>query len=103
VQSGHVERLVLESCHSTWVFDPERRRFRRILRSGDVGMRPVTTQWRTYYGLESKEDSEAFTVALNPAGTQLIQSWRHTHDCLQCGGHVTGQISVEEIEAVLRK
>ncbi len=103
MQTDHVERLVLESCHSTWVFDPERRRFRRILKGGEVEERPVTTPWRTYYGLEFKEDSEAFTVTLNAAGTQLIQSWRHTHDCLQCGSHVTGQISVEEIDALLRK
>jgi hypothetical protein len=85
------------------VFDTERRRFRRILRAGDVEERPVATQWRTYYGLEFKEDSEVFTVLLNPAGTQLIQSWRHTHDCIQCGSHVTGQISIDEIDAVLRK
>lgn len=94
---------MFESCHSTWVFDPDRSRFRRILRGGDVEERPVTTQWRTYCGLEFKEDSEAFTVLLNPAGTQLIQSWRHTHDCLQCGSQVTGQISVDQIDAVLRK
>ena len=52
MQTDHVERLVLESCHSTWVFDPERRRFRRILKGGEVEERPVTTPWRTYYGLE---------------------------------------------------
>jgi len=98
-----VEPVVLESCHSTWVFDPERSRFRRILRGGDVEERQVATQWRAYYGLEFKDDSEAFTVLLNPAGTQLIQSWRHTQNCLQCGSHVTGQLSVDDIDAVLQK
>jgi hypothetical protein len=97
-----VERLVLESCHSTWVFDTERHRFCRILKGIDMEQHPVATQWQTYYGLELKEDSEAFTVLLNPAGTRLIRSWRHTHDCLQCGGHVTGQISLEQIEVSLR-
>jgi hypothetical protein len=97
-----VEPLVLESCHSSWVFDAERSRFRRILRGIGVEEHPVTTQWRTYYGLEFKEDSEAFTVLLNPAGTRLIQSWRHTHDCTQCGSHMTGQISVEKVAALLR-
>jgi hypothetical protein len=90
----------LESCHSTWVFEPDRMRFRRILRGGDAGQRAVATEWRTYYGLELKEDSEGFTVALNPAGTQLVRSWRHTHDCLQCGSHVTGQMSVAAIDGV---
>jgi hypothetical protein len=97
-----VERLVLESCHSTWVFDTEHNRFCRILKGMDMEEHPIATQWQTYFGLEFKEDSEAFTVLLNPAGTRMIQSWRHTHDCLQCGGHVTGQISLEQIEVVLR-
>jgi hypothetical protein len=98
-----VESLVLESCHSTWVFDIERGRFHRILKGFDVEEHPVTTQWRMYYGLEFKEDSEAFTVLLNPEGTRLIQSWRHTRDCTQCGTHMTGQISVGELDALLHR
>ena len=100
-QNHTVEQLVLESCHSTWVFDIEGKRFRRILKGIEVEEHPVATQWRPYYALECKEDSEAFTVLLNQAGTRLIQSWRHTHDCLQCGGHVTGEISLEEVNAVI--
>ncbi len=98
----NVDRFVVESCHSTWVFDLEHRRFHRILKGGDADRRAVTTEWRPYYGVELKEDSEAFVVLLNPAGTRLIQSWRHTHDCQQCGSHVTSQISVDEIHAVHR-
>ncbi len=96
-----MEQLVLESCHSTWVFDVERRRFCRILKGIEMEEHPVATQWRAYYGLEFKEDSEVFTVLLNQAGTRLIQSWLHTHDCLQCGGQSTGEISLEEVNAVL--
>ncbi len=98
-----MEQLVLESCHSTWVFDIDRHRFCRILKGSEAQEHPVATQWRRYYGLECKEDTEAFTVLLNEAGTRLIQSWRHTHDCLQCGGHATGEISLEEVNAVLRR
>jgi hypothetical protein len=47
------------------------------------------------------EDSEAFTVLLNPERTRLIRSWRHTGDCPQCGGHGTAELSLEDIEAAL--
>jgi hypothetical protein len=94
-----VEPLVLESCHSTWVFDTEQKRYSRILKGVEIGDHAIATQWREYYGLEINEDSEAFTVLLNPAGTRLVQSWRHTHECLQCGGHVTTEMSLEEVGA----
>jgi hypothetical protein len=97
-----VDRFVLESCHSTWLFDPARQRFRRLLKGGDADLHAVTTEWRPYYGVEFKEGSEAFVVLLNPAGTRLIQSWRHTQDCRQCGSHETRQVSVDEIQALLR-
>jgi hypothetical protein len=98
-----VERLILESCHSTWVFDTERSVFCRILKGVGVEEHPVATQWSTYYGLEFKDDSEAFTVLLNPAGTRLIQSWRHTHECSQCGSHMTGEIAIDAIDALVRR
>jgi hypothetical protein len=93
--------LVFESCHSTWVFDSERMRFRRILRGIEVHDHVVVTEWRPYFGLETTEDSEAFTVLLNREGTRLIRSWRHTGDCRQCGGHATSEVSLEEIAATL--
>lgn len=89
---------VFESCNSTWVFDPEHMRFRRILKGIEVESRAVFTEWRPYFGLEALDDSEAFTVLLNPEGTRLIRSWRHTGDCAQCGGHVTAELSLEDIE-----
>jgi ligand-binding SRPBCC domain-containing protein len=92
---------VFESCHSTWVFDTERRRFRRILKGLEVEHHPVGTQWRSYHHLDCTDDSEAFTVVLNAAGTRLIRSWRHTTDCTQCSGHVTSQLSRDEIEAMV--
>lgn len=92
---------VFESCNSTWVFDHRRMRFRRILKGIEVDQRAVVTQWRPYFGLEVAHDSEAFTVLLNPEGTRLIRSWRHRGNCDQCGGHVTAELSLEEIEAAL--
>jgi hypothetical protein len=88
---------VFESCNSTWVFDQEHMRFRRILKGIEVEQRAVLTEWRPYFGLEVADDSEAFTVLLNSDGTRLIRSWRHTSDCAQCNGHVTDELSLEDI------
>ena len=92
---------VFESCNSTWVFDQEHMRFRRILKGVEADHRAVVTGWRPYFGLEVADDSEAFTVLLNPEGSRLIRSWRHTGNCAQCGGHVTAEVSLEDIEAAL--
>ncbi len=31
----------------------------------------------------------------------MIRSWRHTGDCVQCGGQVTAELSLQDIEAAL--
>jgi hypothetical protein len=93
--------MVFESCNSTWVFDQEHKRFRRVLKGIEVDSRAIVTEWRPYFALEVAEDSEAFTVLLNPEGTRMIRSWRHTTDCAQCGGHVTAELSLDEIGAAL--
>ena len=93
--------LVFESCHSTWVFDTGRMQYRRILKGIAVEEQPVSTQWRPYFALSFTEGSEAFTVALNPEGSRLIRSWRHTEDCAQCGSQVTTVLSRSDIESAL--
>ncbi len=92
-----MEATILESCHSTWIFDPDRMRFRRILKGIEVGERTVSTDWRPYARLEVDPQSEIFCVWLNEEGTRLIRSWRHSEDCVQCTGHVTGPLSLEDI------
>ncbi|MGA2520032.1 MAG: hypothetical protein ABSG81_04345 [Acidimicrobiales bacterium] len=88
---------VFESCHSTWIFDTGRMRFRRLLKGGPgagrVDAGTVTTQWRPYHQLWVDPRSDEFTVALNAEGTRLLHSWRHTHDCAQCGGRATTELS----------
>jgi hypothetical protein len=93
--------VVFESCHSTWVFDTEQMRFRRILRGIEVHDRAVVTEWRPYFGLEVSDDSEAFTVLLDPGGSRMIRSWRHTGNCTQCGGHATAEVSLDDIAAAM--
>jgi hypothetical protein len=94
-----MEPIVIESCNSTWLFDTERMRFRRLLRGADVGRHTATTEWRAYFGLEVDPHSESFVVVLNAEGSRLLRSWRHTNDCAQCGGRATAELSLDEIRA----
>jgi len=91
---------VFESCHSTWLFDTERMRFRRVLKNPG-GHGGVTTEWRSYHLLRVDPVSETFTVVLNPEGTRLLHSWRHTGDCAQCGGHATTELSLPELRRAI--
>jgi hypothetical protein len=91
--------FVLESCHSTWIFDTERMRFRRVLKGLALDARATTTAWRAYYGLELDPISESFVVLLNPEGTRLLRSWRHVEHCPQCGGNQTAELSLDELRS----
>ena len=91
--------LVLESCHSTWIFDTERMRFRRVLKGLALETHAATTAWRAYYGLEVDPISESFVVLLNAEGTRLLRSWRHVKECPQCGGNQTAELSLEELRS----
>jgi hypothetical protein len=96
-----MEPLILESCNATWLFDTEGLRFRRILKGIEVDGHSISTGWRTYDRLEFKEGSDIFIVVLSSDGSRLIQSWRHTEDCAQCGGTASSDFSVDDIEATL--
>ena len=94
-----MEPLIFESCHSTWFFDTEGMQFRRVLKGAQIGSHHVATGWRPYYGLDIDPSSESFAVLLTPDGSRILRSWRHTGDCAQCGGHVTTELSAEEVRA----
>ncbi|MDA8184046.1 MAG: hypothetical protein M0035_06435 [Actinomycetota bacterium] len=96
------EPFVLESCHSTWIFDPERMRFRRILKGLDLDAHQATTAWRAYFGLELDPLSESFVVLLNPDGSRLLRSWRHLDHCAQCGGEPTTELGREDLLSASR-
>ena len=91
--------LVLESCHSTWLFDTTQMRFRRILKGLSLDARNASTAWRPYFGLELDPYSESFVVMLNADGTRLLRSWRHVEHCPQCGGEATAELSLDELRA----
>jgi hypothetical protein len=67
------------------------------LKGLDVDPALAATDWRPYVRLELSEDSEAFVVVLNDAGTRRIRSWRHVDGCEQCEGEQTTELSVEDI------
>jgi hypothetical protein len=97
-----MEHLVVDSCHSRWVFDTERRRFRRVLKGPGLEALMATTQWRPYYDLQLIPYSDSFVVVLNEAGTRMLRSWRHTGAaCPQCGaGAQTEELAVAAVTAV---
>ncbi len=97
-----MEPFVLESCHSTWLFDTERMRFRRVLKGLDLDSPPAATGWRPYFGLDIDPTTESFVVLLNADGTRLLRSWRHVDHCAQCGGEATAELSLEDLRSAAR-
>ncbi|MCU1495837.1 MAG: hypothetical protein JWO62_3601 [Acidimicrobiaceae bacterium] len=93
--------LLLDSCHSTWMFDGARHRFRRLVKL--AGGASVSTMWRGYDRLVLEPDSEAFSVVLDEAAGRLLQSWRHIEDrCRRCGAiGDTGVSSVDLAHALV--
>ena len=94
-----MESTVIESCHSTWIFDNDNARFRRVLKGIETSGGQASTAWRPFYGMEVDPGSESFVVLLNPEGTRLLRSWRHVDHCSQCGGETTSELSLDELRA----
>jgi hypothetical protein len=94
--------VVLESCHSTWLFNTATKRFKRLLKGLDLDPLLAMTCWRSYERLELAEDSKAFVVLLDPAGRRQICSWRHVEGCEQCDEDNTVELSLEEVHRLAR-
>jgi hypothetical protein len=97
IEVGGMSIRVLESCHSLWVFEPERKRFRRVPRGMRLDMPPPESEWTPYHRLELEPSSGAFAVALNEDGTRILRSWLHIEPCRHCGADQTGELSLEGI------
>ena len=101
---GHVNGVpvrVLESCHSLWIFEPERGRFRRVPRGTRLDMPSAENEWTPYYRLELDASSGAFSVGLNPDDTRVLRSWIHADPCRHCSSDQTGELSVEALRRTL--
>jgi hypothetical protein len=91
------ELFTMDSCHSTWIFDPARSRYRRVLKGIETEGNLVMTDWHRYHRLELDWESGFFVVWLNAGGTQKLRSWRHTRHCEQCDKQTTAEISLHDI------
>lgn len=73
-----VERI--ESAHSTWLFDTERCRFRRLPTGVDPDAFAPESDWEPYFALDLDDESGAFTVTLDADGTRLLRAFRKSAD-----------------------
>jgi hypothetical protein len=80
VERAGMDLRVLHSCHSTWYFDPARRRFQRVPRGQDV---VPGSGWAPYHRLEI-DTSGSFMVTLNDEDTRMLRSWVHSEPCPHC-------------------
>ena len=66
----------IDSTHSTWIFDTERMRFRRLPKGADPSSPSLESDWEPYFALDLYAETGAFTVALNEDRTRLLRAWR---------------------------
>ena len=66
----------IDSTHSTWIFDTERMRFRRLPKGADPTTPSLESDWQPYFALDVDPATGAFTVALNEDRTRLLRAWR---------------------------
>ena len=94
---GGSSLLVIESCNSTWLFDQDRSRFRRVPRGTAIDLPAPEAEWQRFWRLEVDPETDAFLVSLNESGSRLLRSFRHTPPCQQCEPHGTVELSLEAI------
>jgi hypothetical protein len=94
VERAGMDLKVLRSCHSTWYFDPERRRFQRVPHGIDVA---PEGEWAPYHRLEI-DTSGSFMVSLNDEETRLLRSWVHCEPCPHCqSGDRTEELKLQPL------
>ncbi len=101
IEVGGASLRVLESCHSLWVFEPARMRFRRVPRGTRLDMPSPESDWTPYHRLEVEPSSGAFAVSLNEDGTRVLRSWLHIDPCRHCQTEQTAELSLEAIRRSL--
>lgn len=91
--------IVIESCHSTWLFDEENRRFRRLPKGHLSG---ISTVWRSYDRLVVDDATNAFVALIDPPpGTRLLRSKRHVGPCGYSGGERAADKLFDEVGDLL--
>jgi len=93
---------ILESCHSLWLFDPGRMRFRRLPRGAELDVPCSDRDWIGYHSLDLDLVTGTFVVGLNLEGTRLLRAWVHDEPCRHCGD-VTAEFSVSALRDALTR
>ena len=83
----------IDSTHSTWIFDTERMRFRRLPKGADPNTPSLESDWQPYFALDIDTETGAFTVALNEDRTRLLRAWRD--DAVPADA--TGEVRTKEL------
>lgn len=97
VEIGGMLIKLLESCHSIWIFEPARSRFRRVPRGTRLDMPWPESDWTPYFRLEVEPSTGAFAVGLNEDDTRVLRSWLHIEPCRHCGSDQTGELSLDSV------
>ena len=93
---------ILESCHSLWLFDPGRMRFRRLPRGAQLDVPSSDRDWTEYHSFDLDLVAGMFVVGLNSEGTRLLRAWTHDEPCRHCGD-VTAEFSVSALRNALSR
>jgi len=99
--TGEMGDTTIDSCHSRWVFDTKRLRYRRILKGPGFEKQMTMTDWRPYHEFHLDQSSDSFVVVLSNTGSVRIRSWRHTEAaCRVCGVTGSEELPVDDIAHV---
>lgn len=85
----------IESTHSTWIFDTERMRFRRLPKGADPTSPSLESDWEPYFALDVDAETGAFTVALTEDRTRLLRAWRA--DVTPTAPDATSEVGTDEL------
>lgn len=89
VDGDGIEKI--ESCHSTWFFDVEARRFLRVPKSTAIDLVSLAGPWGEYLDLELRPGG-SFVVMLGPDATRRLRAWRHVDPCRLCSSQFTSEV-----------
>ena len=59
-----------------WLFDTDRRRFRRLPLDADADAPALDSDCEPYFALDLDDATGAFTVSVNEDGTRLLRAFR---------------------------
>ena len=72
IEIGGTTLRILESCHSIWIFEPGRMRFRRVPRGTRLDMPSPESEWTPYYRLEVEPSSASVAAGVQKAVSQIF-------------------------------